>query len=136
MKIELWKTGDVKPYPGNPRQNDAAVDKVAASIKEFGFRQPIVVDAEGVIIVGHTRHKAAIKLGPREGSRPRRQGPDAGPDQGLPDRRQQGGGPGQWDNELLPIELSELQGMDFDIGLLGFSEDELAKIFEPASRTD
>ena len=50
MKIELRKLSNVKPYPGNPRQNDAAVDAVAASIKEFGFRQPIVVDTDGVII--------------------------------------------------------------------------------------
>ena len=63
MKIELRKLSDIKPYPGNPRQNDAAVDAVAASIKEFGFRQPIVVDSEGVIICGHTRYKAAQKLG-------------------------------------------------------------------------
>ena len=49
MKIEQWKLSDIKPYPGNPRQNDAAVDAVAASIKEFGFRQPIVVDAEELI---------------------------------------------------------------------------------------
>ena len=52
----------VKPYEKNPRNNDDAVDAVAASIKEFGFRQPIVVDAEGVIICGHTRYKAALKL--------------------------------------------------------------------------
>jgi ParB/Sulfiredoxin domain len=45
MKIELWKLSDIKPYPCNPRLNDAAVDAVAASIREFGFRQPIVVDA-------------------------------------------------------------------------------------------
>ena len=63
MKIELRKTTDVKPYPNNPRTNDDAVDAVAGSIREFGFRQPIVVDSEGVIIVGHTRWKAAQKLG-------------------------------------------------------------------------
>ena len=63
MKIEQWKLSDIKPYPGNPRQNDAAVDAVVESIREFGFRQPIVVDTEGVIIVGHTRYKAALKLG-------------------------------------------------------------------------
>src|SRR5512133_3773234 len=63
MKIEHRKLCDIRPYPGNPRQNDAAVDAVAASIKEFGFRQPIVVDEQGVIIVGHTRYKAALKLG-------------------------------------------------------------------------
>ena len=63
MKIELRNVSDIKPYPGNPRHNDAAVDAVAASIKAFGFRQPIVVDSEGVIVVGHTRWKAAQKLG-------------------------------------------------------------------------
>ena len=63
MKVELWKITDVKPYPGNPRQNDDAVDAVAASLREFGFRQPIVVDAGGVIVCGHTRYKAALKLG-------------------------------------------------------------------------
>jgi site-specific DNA-methyltransferase (adenine-specific) len=63
MKIEQRKLTYLKPYPGNPRQNDLAVDAVAASIKEFGFRQPIVVDQTGVIICGHTRWKAAQKLG-------------------------------------------------------------------------
>ncbi len=63
MKIEMWALSKVKPYPGNPRINEASVDAVAASIREFGFRQPIVVDSEGVIICGHTRYKAAQKLG-------------------------------------------------------------------------
>jgi len=63
MKTELWKVSDVKPYPGNPRLNDDAVEAVAASIREFGFRQPLVVDTEGVIICGHTRYKAAQHLG-------------------------------------------------------------------------
>ena len=56
----------VKPYPGNPRHNKEAVDKVAASLKEFGFRQPIVVDKDNVIIVGHTRLLAAKKLNMKE----------------------------------------------------------------------
>jgi ParB-like nuclease domain len=63
MKVELWSISRVKPYEKNPRINDDAVDAVAASIREFGFRQPIVVDADGVIICGHTRYKAAHKLG-------------------------------------------------------------------------
>src|SRR5436189_5509570 len=63
MKIELRKLSEIKPYEKNPRINEAAVDAVAASIKEFGFRVPIVVDADGVIICGHTRLKAAQKLG-------------------------------------------------------------------------
>ena len=59
MKVQNIATADVLPYPGNPRLNDGAVDKVAASITEFGWRQPIVVDSEMVIIAGHTRRKAA-----------------------------------------------------------------------------
>src|SRR5580693_9999691 len=63
MKVEMRLLASIRPYEKNPRINDAAVDAVAASIKEFGFRQPIVVDEEDVIIVGHTRYKAALKLG-------------------------------------------------------------------------
>jgi ParB-like chromosome segregation protein Spo0J len=63
MQIIQRELTTIKPYENNPRLNDDAVDAVAASIKEFGFRQPIVVDKDGVIICGHTRYKAAIKLG-------------------------------------------------------------------------
>src|SRR6202030_584969 len=63
MQVELRPISSIRPYESNPRINDAAVDAVAASIKEFGFRQPIVVDEQSIIIVGHTRYKAALKLG-------------------------------------------------------------------------
>ena len=63
MKIELRPLTDIKPYERNPRDNDAAVDAVAESIRRFGVRQPIVVDCDGVIVCGHTRWKAATKLG-------------------------------------------------------------------------
>jgi DNA modification methylase len=62
----MWKLSQIKPFENNPRINDPAVDAVARSIKEFGFRQPIVVDEQGVIVVGHTRFKAAQKLGMTE----------------------------------------------------------------------
>lgn len=62
MKIENWDINDVKPYGRNPRNNDGAVEATANSIKEFGWQQPIVVDKDGVVIVGHTRLKAAKKL--------------------------------------------------------------------------
>ena len=55
--------GDIIPYENNPRNNDGAVDAVAASIKEFGFKVPIVIDKDNVIIAGHTRYKASVKLG-------------------------------------------------------------------------
>ena len=63
MKVEAKSIDDIKPYENNPRNNDDAVDAVANSIKEFGWQQPIVVDIGGVIIAGHTRYKAAQKLG-------------------------------------------------------------------------
>lgn len=63
MKIELRAIERVQPYERNPRVNDPAVDAVARSIKEFGFRQPIVVDENGTVVVGHTRLKAARQLG-------------------------------------------------------------------------
>lgn len=63
MKVQAFKIGDIKPYKNNPRQNDGAVGPVANSIEKFGWQQPIVVDKKHVIIVGHTRYKAALKLG-------------------------------------------------------------------------
>ena len=66
MKIEYQKTDALIPYENNPRLNDGAVEAVAASIKEFGFRNPIIIDKGNVIIAGHTRLKAAEKLGLEE----------------------------------------------------------------------
>lgn len=63
MKIEYKKIGDLKPYARNPRKNDDAVDYVANSIKEFGFIVPVIIDNKNVIVAGHTRYKAAKKLG-------------------------------------------------------------------------
>ena len=63
MEIIMRGVNDITPYEHNPRKNDDAVDAVAASIKEFGFKVPIVVDKDGIIVAGHTRLKAAKKLG-------------------------------------------------------------------------
>ena len=63
MQIYDKRLDEIKPYENNPRHNDEAVDAVAASIREFGFKQPIVIDKQGVIVAGHTRYKAAKKLG-------------------------------------------------------------------------
>lgn len=62
MNIEQVKLSDIKPYAKNPRKNDESVDAVASSIRDFGFRAPIIADKDGVIIAGHTRYKAAKKL--------------------------------------------------------------------------
>lgn len=63
MQIVDTPIDAIRPYPNNPRINEGGVDAVAKSIQEFGWQQPIVVDKDGVIIVGHTRYKAAQKLG-------------------------------------------------------------------------
>ncbi|MBI3866803.1 MAG: ParB N-terminal domain-containing protein [Planctomycetia bacterium] len=131
MKIELWELSRIKPYENNPRLNDDAVAAVAASLKEFGFRQPIVVDADGVIIVGHTRFKGAQRLGLERV--PVHVATDLTPAQikayRLADN--QTATIAEWNYDLLPIEIADLQGMNFNIDLLGFSADDLAKIFDP-----
>lgn len=66
MKVINKKLTELKPYENNPRKNDEAVDYVANSIKEFGFKVPLVITEEGVIIAGHTRYKASKKLGLKE----------------------------------------------------------------------
>lgn len=66
MKIVMKKIKDITPYMNNPRKNDKAIDAVMHSIEEFGFKNPIIIDKDGVIISGHTRRLAAIKLGLRE----------------------------------------------------------------------
>lgn len=65
MKITKTKIDDIRTYENNPRNNDEAVEAVAKSLQEFGWRQPIVVDGEGVIIVGHTRCKSSSLDWPR-----------------------------------------------------------------------
>ena len=62
MNIVEKKLSELKPYENNPRKNDEAVEYVANSIKEFGFKVPIVIDKDGVIVAGHTRYKAAKQL--------------------------------------------------------------------------
>ena len=66
MDILNLRLDEIKPYEKNPRNNDNAVDAVAASIREFGFKVPIIIDKDNVIVAGHTRYKAATKLGLKE----------------------------------------------------------------------
>lgn len=128
MKIVLRPLAEILPYEKNPRINDDAVDAVAASIKEFGFRQPIVVDSDGVIICGHTRWKAAQKLGLEKV--PVHVATDLTPEQIKAYRiaDNQTASLAEWNYDLLPIEIGELQAANYDLGLLGFDQDELAKL--------
>ncbi len=130
MKIEMRKLSEIKPYENNPRVNDAAVDAVAASIREFGFRQPIVVDEEGVIIAGHSRFKAALKLGLEKA--PVHVAVGLTPAQAKAYRLadNQTATMSAWDDDKLPLELIGLQEMGFDLDLTGFSGDELQRLLQ------
>jgi DNA modification methylase len=128
MLVELRPIDSIKPYPQNPRQNDAAVDVVADSIKRFGWRQPVVTDADGVIVVGHTRYKAALKL--QLPMIPVHVAADLTPEQAKAYRLidNQSATLSAWDYALLPAELHGLEEMNFDISTLGFDEEELARL--------
>src|SRR5580658_1824485 len=121
-----WPIDRPIPYARNSRKiPERAIDKVAASIKEFGFRVPIVVDKDDIIICGHTRLLAAKKLGLREV--PVHVAENLIPAQvkafRLMDNRSHQ--ETDWDLELLGPELEDLKGLDFDLALTGFDEREL-----------
>jgi len=128
MKIEMRPIADVKPYDQNPRVNDGAVAAVIDSIKEFGWRQPIVVDGDSVIIVGHTRHKAALKMGLTEV--PVHVATELTPAQVRAYRiaDNQSAQIADWNFDLLGLELAGLKEMEFDLNLLGFGADELMEL--------
>ena len=128
MKIELRKLSKITPYFQNPRLNNSAVEAVAASLKEFGGRQPIVVDEDGIVICGHTRLKAAERLGLADAPVPVAVGltPEEVKAYRLADNKT--AELAEWDKQLLALELTELQQMQFDLGLTGFSNDDLIKL--------
>lgn len=123
FKVILKKVSELKPYPNNPRVNDQAVYAVANSIKEFGFRRPIDIDSNGVIVCGHTRWKAAKKLGMTEV--PCRVLDDLTPEQITAFRIADNSTAelAIWDEDMLKLELD---GIDFDMADFGlyFDEDE------------
>jgi DNA modification methylase len=131
MNVDLRPLTSIKPYEHNPRLNNAAVDAVAASIREFGFRQPIVVDEQDVIIIGHTRYKAALQLGIEQVPVHVARGLSPAQTKALRLADNKTADLSDWNYDLLPIELAALQGEDYDLGLLGFDQDELARLLNP-----
>lgn len=129
LKIIQMPIGNLRPYDKNPRVNDDAIGPVAKSISEFGFRSPIVVDKDNVIICGHTRLKAAQKLGLE--TVPVHVAADLSPEQvkalRLADNRTSE--LSRWDLELLGLEVEDLEQLNFSIEEFGFSELELNQIF-------
>jgi len=116
------------PYARNPRNNAKAIDAVKASIAEFGFRQPIVVDENMVVIVGHTRLEAAKALGLK--TVPVHVAAGLTPAQArayrLMDNRSHENA--EWDDELLRLEFGDLKLDGFDLDLTGFDQDQLSEL--------
>lgn len=119
IEIKYIKITDIKPYAKNPRRNDDSVEKVAESIKKYGFKVPLVLSKDHEIVTGHTRYKAAIKLGLTE--IPCIIASDLNKKQlkefRLVDNKVQEYS--KWDFELLSGELD-----GFDLGVFGFEEPE------------
>ena len=126
MQIEIADIESIKPYKNNPRKlSDTAIEKVAMSLKEYGFRQPIVVDKDRIIVAGHTRFRASQKLGLEQV--PISIIDNLTPEQinayRIADNRT--AEESEWDNELLKMEIKDLEAKDFKLDLLGFNEDQL-----------
>src|ERR1700758_482337 len=127
-QIEMWPIERLIPYARNPRKNDSAVDRMCASLREFGFKIPCLVRGDGEIVDGHLRLKAARKLGITE----------------IPVILCDEWTPAQvkafrlmvnrsvewaaWDEELLAVELEEIKDLDFDLSQTGFDPGEIDKL--------
>ena len=130
MKIEEIRVCDLKEYENNPRNNDGAVEAVAESIKQYGFKVPIILDKNGVIVAGHTRKKAAELLGLE--TVPCYVASDLTPEQvrayRLADNKT--GELAEWDLTKLEEELAELTAFDVDMTLFGFDEIDFDEVQE------
>lgn len=128
MIIQQLPISAIKPYDRNPRKNDAAVAHVARSIREFGFRQPIVVDEARVIIAGHTRYRAALSLGMTHV--PVHIATDLSPAQvkALRIADNKTAEYAEWDLGLLASELGDLKALDFNLDALAFDPKELDRL--------
>lgn len=126
--IQYVELNSLIPYVNNPRNNENAVDKVAASIAEFGFKVPIIVDADNVIVAGHTRYLAAKKLGLE--TVPVIIAADLTEAQikafRIADNKV--AEYASWDNDLLKIELEALEGLDYDLSETGLTDVEIESL--------
>ncbi len=131
LQIQIWPIDRLVFYARNPRKNDAAVDRMCGSIREFGFKIPVLARSDGEVVDGHLRLKAARKLGSWPGG-------DTTADPGDPLRRMDAAQVkafrlmvnrsvtwADWDEELLALELQELNAADFDLSLTGFDPGEI-----------
>jgi ParB-like chromosome segregation protein Spo0J len=128
MNVKQLPIKDITPYANNPRKNDRSLPKVKASIKEFGFKQPIVVDKENVIIVGHTRYQASLDLGLKKV--PVVVASDLTNAQvkayRIADNKV--AQDSEWDIDLLKLELGEIDKSNIAVDITGFSKAEIESL--------
>lgn len=125
LEIKYWLVAELIPYARNPRKNDEAVDRMVASIREFGFKVPLLIRSNGDIVDGHLRLKASQKLGMTEV--PVILCDDWSEAQVKAFRLLVNRSVtwAEWDEELVALELEELKDLDFDLQLTGFDPVEI-----------
>jgi ParB-like chromosome segregation protein Spo0J len=136
LQIQIWLIDRFAPYPRNPRKNDAAIDRMCASIREFGFKIPVLARSDGEVVDGHLRLKAARKLKITDI-------PVIPCDEWTPAQVKafrlmvnRSGTWADWDDEALALELQDLREADFDLSLTGFEDVELARLLDAQDATD
>jgi DNA modification methylase len=136
-QIELWPIDRLTPFDHNPRtHSDRQIEQIVASIREFGFVNPILVGADGVIVAGHARLAAARRIGMLQVpvivlghlSAPQRRALVI-----ADNRLALNAG---WDEEMLQVELAALQEQEFDLDLVGFDDQELARLLAQPDAAD
>jgi ParB-like chromosome segregation protein Spo0J len=135
IQIQRWPIERLKPYEGNARtHSNAQINQIAGSITEFGWTNPILVDAEDGIIAGHARWLAAQKLGMTEVPVIGLAHLDEAQRRALVIADNQLALNAGWDEELLRVELALLHDGDYDLDLLGFDDVELARLLAAHSK--
>lgn len=137
MKIKTIKIENIKPYENNPRQNDEAAERLKESIEKFGFRVPLLIDKDLVIVAGHTRYKAAKLLGMKELPCIEIEGLSEDEIKAFRIADNKYAEMSNWDFTKLAEEVKALDNISFPTEFLGFSENELGNIlsgleFEPS----
>lgn len=148
LTVEPWTLDQIKPYDKNPRNIPvSAIIKVASSIKVFGWRQPIVVDEDGIILAGHTRYLAAQRIHEEQDSIfnwPNIQTAPVHQVHDLNDFEKRAyriadnktAEETNWNNDILSLELQDLEHADFDLESIGFEDEELAELLNSFDEDD
>lgn len=133
-KIETWETSKFIEYARNPRKNDHAVDDMAAAIREYGFRVPILAKSDGTVVDGHLRLKAAKKLGLESLTVMLCDDLSDAQIKAFRISVNRVAEFAQWDEELLKVEFEELKELGFDLDLTGFETQDIQALGGDSSR--